>query len=310
MQRLIALSFIATTLTACSLGGPGAELASVLPDERIQINMKVDSDLAKDAADGEWSEAYLFTAQVTDDVNAMIAFPLILVEVITQTRPSEVSEDGSMAIWGPYGDALDPTDTLLTVEHDLELDTYTWAFTQKPKGADDSEYVPIIVGEVDAGATDEVHSGRFTVDFTAADLLDPNVVATGTFSSDYDVREDGVTASATYQDFLMDGAFEPIDAMYIYDQTPEGAGVMDLGWLDDVNGDGEDDSWVVRSRWTEEGAGRSDSLIAAGGEALVYMASECWDGSFNAVYSENSWAGEVGGDAGACAFEEASYPEE
>ena len=310
MQRLIALS-LAAALTACVPGGRAAQdLIDVLPDERIQINMKTGTDLAKDADDGEWSEAYLFTAQVTDDVNAMIAFPLILVEVVTQTRPSEVSEDGSMAVWGPYGDALDPTETLLTVERDVELGSYVWSFQQKPKGAEDSEYLPIILGEVDAGATDEVHSGRFTIDFTTADVLDPNVAATGTFSSEYDVREDGVSATASYVDFLLDGAFEPIDAMYAYDQTLEGEGVMDLGWLDDVNGDGEDDTWVVRSRWTEDGQGRSDSVIAAGDKDLVYTHSECWDASFNAVFSENSWAGETGGDVADCAYEEASYPDE
>ncbi|HJN77833.1 MAG TPA: hypothetical protein QGF58_28205 [Myxococcota bacterium] len=311
MNRLVAVAITSALLTACAPGNRvGADLAEVLPDDRIQVNLRTDSELAKDAEDGIWSNAYLFTARVTDDVNAMIAFPLILVDVITSTPPSEIAEDGNSATWGPYGDALDPVETILYVDHDVELDTYTWSFLQKPKGADDSEYVPIVLGEVDSGATREVHSGRFTVDFTTADNLDPNVRATGTFTSEYDVQEDTVSAQAIFIDFQGERGGDPVDAVYSYDQTPDGAGQMDLGWFDDVNEDGEDDIWVVRSRWTSEGAGRADSVIAAGGSEVSYAASECWDGSFDPVYQVNSWAGDLMGAEADCAFAETSYPEE
>ncbi|MCP4919621.1 MAG: hypothetical protein GY913_22185 [Proteobacteria bacterium] len=309
MKNAALLALVASTLTACTAGGPGSELTEVLPDERIYVNMPVSAENAKDAEDGVWSDYYLFTAKVTRDVNVMIALPLVLVDHVTQYPPAEINEDETVATWGPYSDALDPVETALVVEHPSADADWTWTFIQKPKGADDAEYVPVIAGIVDAGSTRDIHSGTFAIDFDMLNTLNPNVGTTGVFVSEYDLDEAGVTAAAIFQGFS-DGGQE-IDAAYEYDQIHDGEGSMDLGWLADLDANGDDEIHVVRSRWTAEGAGRADAVLTGGslGE-VAFFESECWDGSFDPVYNTNSWTGEETGDAGLCAFSEASFDEE
>lgn len=309
MRTAVLIALTATTLTACTAGGPGSDLTEVLPDDRIYVNMPVDSQNAKDAEDGVWSDYYLFTAKVTSDVNAMIALPLILVDHVTQYPPSEINDEGTVATWGPYSDALDPVETALVVSHPSPESDWEWTFIQKAKGADDADYVPVIAGIVDAGSTRELHSGTFAIDFDTMTTMNPNVGAGGVFVSEYDVDEAGVTAAAIFQGFH-DGGQE-IDAAYEYDQIHGAEGTMDLGWLGDLDGDGTDEIHVVRSRWTAEGAGRADAVLTGGslGET-AFFESECWDGQFDPVYNANSWSGTEDGDAGLCAFDEASFDEE
>ncbi|MED5373689.1 MAG: hypothetical protein VX899_21910 [Myxococcota bacterium] len=306
-RAALSLAVLSTAaLSGCLPGAPGSELTENLPDERLLINMPVQDGAAKAA--GEWSQAYLFTASTTRSINGLTGFVLGMVDTITDYPASYVDGDQNHAVWGPWSDALDPVDTLLSVQ--LQDDGSTsWQFQQKPKGADDSEYVAVIVGEVDAGSTREVHSGRFYIDFDMINALDPNQSATGEYAVDYEVDEEGVRGEAAFNDF-QDGA-EPVDALYRYDQVHEGEGSMDLGWTTAGADEEAELLYVVRSRWTEVGEGRSDALVT-GGELgdNVALSSECWDTSFSSVYKETSWQGVVEGEQGACAFAEAEYPEE
>ncbi len=305
--RLVApLIAVAALCTACTSAGPGAEFTEILPDDRIYVNVPVDSGAAKDAEDGIWSDYYLLTARVTDDVNAMIALPLILIDLITDTPPSDIDDERTHAVWGPYSDALDPVETALHVEHYAD-DSWEWYFVQKPANADDAEYTDVIRGTVDAGSTREVHSGQFAIAFDVMQELDPNVALSGVFVSEYDVNATDVTATALFSEVAEhDG--EPIDALYAYEQVHDGEGAMDLGWLADIDDDGDDESHIVRSRWTAEGAGRSDAYLTGGtlGD-LVFNESECWDEHFDPVYNSNNWSEEETGDVADCAFAEAEW---
>ncbi len=299
-------------LTACSGPGFGDDFRAVLPDERVLINMPTADDRAKDAADGEWSEFYLFTAQVTEDVNSVIGFTLYMVDAITQTPPTFVDEDRNHAVWGPYADPLDPVETVLHVQYHVETDAWTWGFEQKPKGADDSEYLTVIAGELDPGATREVHKGRFAIDFTSMQRLDPNVELTGVFYSDYSVEEAGVQALAALE-VIDDGDDSTWDGAYAYEQTHGGDGAMDLIWLGDATGNGQDETHVVRSRWNQSGAGRSDAYLGGGqlGE-LSGTVSECWDERFNAVYRIEEFLGlqNEEGDPSLCVWAQPEWSDE
>ncbi len=304
--RLMLSIFAISTLSACLPAAPGSDLAARLPDDRLLINMPVDEG-AKD--EREWSESYLFTAQVTRDVNNMTGFVLLLVDTITDYPATYVDGDENHAVWGPWSDALDPVETALTVQLQDDGST-TWQFQQKPKGADDSEYVAVIAGEVDEGSSEGMGSGRFVIDFDALNELDPNQSATGAYAVDYEVDASGVRGEAAFQQFSDNGG-EPIDALYRYDQVHGGEGEMDLGWTTDGEDLGSELVWIVRSRWTELGEGRSDSLVTGGilGDTVA-TASECWDARFAPVYQQNSWEGELSGEVGACAYADAEYPEE
>lgn len=284
-------------------------LTEVLPDDRIEINLPVGTG-AK--ADKEWATYYLLTADVTEEINTLIAVPLYWVDTIT-TRypPTYVNEEKTEATWGPWNEgALDPAETQLSVQHDTATDIYTWGFERWPKESTEEEAVAVIAGTIDPGATREISTGRFTIDFTANHEIDPTDEATGLFSVDYDIHADGVTAVASFEGY---GPYA-IDATYSYDQLFDGEGAMDLGVISDLNpgsGTGSSETWLVRSRWMADGSGRAD-VMATGGDLgdVVAHASECWDSTFQRVYYTLDLDGTVEGDPTLCAYADASYPEE
>jgi hypothetical protein len=309
MNRTALALALAPLATGCFLL-PGSELTEVLPDDRIKINLPISSDLAKDDEEREWSTFYLWTAEVTEDVNGMAAIVLYWVDTITHDyRPSYVNDDRSEAVWGPWTvTPLDPVETQLRVQHDLTTDAYTWAFERWPKDATEAEAVTVVNGEVDPGATREVSTGRFTVDFTAIHELDPTEEATGLFSVDYDIGTDGVSGVASFEDFTAAG----IDADYAYEQTFGGEGAMDLVLSADLNpaeGMGLAETVAMRSRWLADGSGRGDVRVSDGdlGDVVGY-ATECWDSHFERVYYIDEYAGIEEGDLSLCAYAEAEYP--
>lgn len=301
MTRLLTTAATLALLSACT---PMAQFTVLLPDDRILVNLKVEEEAAKAEGEREWSEAYLLTAQATRDVNALIGGVLLLARGVSSTAPSERSD--THAVWGPYAGPLDPVETRMQADYDPGSDTYTWFFEQKPKGGDDSAYLPVVEGEVDAAAVQGDHSGRFWIDFATMTELDPNVRGDGLFLSDYEVNPEDVAATATFDSFR-DGDEEAVDASYGYRQTVEGEGEMDLGWLADADGQGAEEAWSVHSRWTWEGAGRGDVRLSGGDLAQDATLNECWDTAFAPVYRLESWSGLEEGEVGLCSFADADY---
>ena len=299
----------ATLCSGCFLL-PGSELSDVLPDERIEINMPLASELAKDG-DKEWSTFYLWTAEVTEDVNWMAGTVLYWVDTITTQYPaSYVNEDQTEAIWGPWSEGpLDPVETQLRVAHDVEADAYAWGFERWPKGGTAEDGVTVVAGEVDPGATRDVSSGRFVVDFDTINEMDPTEEATGEFAVEYDIQLDGVSGTAMFRDF----GPANINAAYAYEQTFGGEGSMDLmidSDLDPFTGAGLTEQLIMHSRWMPDGSGRGDVLVRGGdlGEQIGY-ASECWNSSFEAVYYVEAHTGYEEGDASLCAYDSPEYPD-
>ncbi len=303
----IAVLAIAAISSGCFML-PDSELSEVLPDDRIQINMPVASDYAKDDT-REWSTFYLWTAEVTEDVNLMTGTVLYWVDTITASYPpSYTNAERHEAVWGPWNDGpLDPTETQLRVQHDVETDAYTWGFEQWNKDQDYTDAVAVIDGEIDPGATRDVSTGRFIVDFTAINELDPTEQATGLFAVEYDIGLEGVSGTAAFTDFGPLG----FDAAYAYEQTFGGEGSMDLlleSDLDPAMGTGLDELLIMHSRWMPDGSGRADVMVTGGdlGDSVGY-ATECWSSSFEAVYYHEAHTGLEEGDASLCAYGDAEY---
>ncbi len=306
-----ALLPLSATLLITGCGSTlGDDLADVLPDDRIAINMPVENAAAKTTgAEKQWSDLYLLTAEVTEDVNGLITVVLYTVSTIArELEPTTVDEDTQTATWGPWGgDGLDPTEGQLVVQkHDDG--SYTWAIQMWPKG-DQSQSVDIVAGEVDADATRDANTGRFDIDFASLNAMDPTEQAVGLFSVDYGIDADGAHATVSYSDF--EGDRGGVDAYYFFDQTHEGAGHMDL----EVFGDFEDagsleERLTIRSRWAPEGAGRSDAYATEGdlGE-FVGERTECWDNTFDMVYRTDNYSqAPVIGEEASCSFDQADFP--
>ncbi len=286
-----------------------SDMAEVLPDDRLLVNMPLASDLSKDLDEKNWATYYLLTAEVTEDVNWMVGTVLYWVDTIThEYRPSYVNSDQTEALWGPWaGSALDPTMNQLWVTHDIETDTYAWGLDRWPKESSEEDAVTVVLGDVDAGATRDVSSGGFSIDFDSINLMDPTEETTGQFEVDYDIREDGVGALASFVDFGPDA----LHASYAFDQTFGGDGLMDLTVDSDMDGLGQPERLIIRSRWQADGSGRSDVAIKGGdlGDA-VGTATECWDSGFERVYYIDDVGGVEEGDISLCVFDNVEYSEE
>lgn len=298
-------------LAACEPAptGPDADsFARHLPDERILVAMPV----AGDRAVGDLAETYLTTAQVTTVVNGLIGMVLDTVDHITDFEPTW-TEDENKFLWGPWNDGgLDPNQTALYVELDEAAGVYGWAIIQRPKtSTSDEDWVPVIGGEATPGATEDTGSGAFVIDFDAIAALNPAETATGAFVSTYTIHEDGhVEAEAGFQEFT-DGGSEVVNAGYRYGQDLTGAGYMDLAYLAELDGNPLEETVVIRSRWTAEGAGRGDVVILGGDiDPLIFHAYECWDTSYLVVYEESNLDLTMNGDASLCAFSEPEWNED
>jgi len=285
----------------------GDDLADVLPDDRIAINMPVENAAAKTTgAEKQWSDLYLLTAEVTEDVNGLITVVLYTVSTIArELEPTTVDEETQTATWGPWGgEGLEPTKGQLVVQQ-LDDGTYTWAIQMWPKN-DESALADVVSGTVDAGATRDDNSGRFDIDFTAIHDMDPTEELTGLFTVDYALDETGAHADVFFTDFG-----DSINAAYFFDQHHSGGGHMDLAVVGDFEDEGSlEERLTVRSRWAADGTGRSDAYAQDGDLGdFVGERTECWDTNFNMVYRTDNYsqAPDIGTEE-ECSFDLADFP--
>lgn len=300
-------------LSACGQFG-NAYGDEVLPKaEQLEINLQIASDAAKSPADPEdWATFYEATRSVTEDVNGVIGFVLGTVALVVSTQqPSWVDDDKTQAMWGPYSDSgLDPTETGIMVTR-LDDDSYDWTVFQVPNGGTvETDSVNIVTGHVNPGATAEVADGTFTLDYTAANALDPAVKLTGTWDVTYAYDESGVAAEVTADDYGWE-SWILRDATYAYIEDYAGAGEMDLAYTADVNGSGTTEIVTLKSRWQADGMGRGDAELREGDVSGDVTANECWGTDFKTSYWTDSF--DLYDDQGSvenCAFAEAEYATE
>ncbi len=294
-------------LAACQFGGDPQSYGDVLPDSRLLIEMPDMSSQAR--AVGERSEYAQLTLEITDDVNTSLADVLALLDTITAFDPTWSSDADDTALWGPWEDG--DVDGQLWVSN-RGNDAYTWALELRPAGTE--TWTPVLAGETEAGATSEESRGSFALDFTAIETLGAGDGITGSMAADYALFADGAAATVYFGEILDENGEIPQDAAYVFEHHDGAGGSMDVALTEDVTEDvGEGGSLellILRSRWDDTGAGRTDGLVTGGdvGE-LVYTASECWDAAHGLVFFEDNYDFDTGGEASSCVFAEASYPE-
>jgi hypothetical protein len=311
MRRLPTLAALSLPLAFAIACGSGSDpdFKDVLPDDRVKINMPTDDN--PQARVGEVSQYFVFTANVTDSVNGLAGYVLVLVGTVSALPPTWVDEAHTQATWGPYAGALDAVETQMWATHNAD-DSYDWGFDQRPKNDDTAEWTPVVVGHVEPGATHEASRGDFLVDWTAMAGIDPTQHTTGSFGVAYDIGTDGVTGTATFDQVQWEAQGVPMDAMYAYEQVAGGSGAMDLVLetdMDDTESTAEE-TLYVRSRWEQTGVGRSDAVLTGGDlNELTATATDCWGLDFTSVYYADNYTPIEEGDAAECAFAAPEYNE-
>jgi hypothetical protein len=315
MRHAIACTTCALSLVLVACVPPNDDphpVARALPRaEDVRIDLP-DTGSAKgtSAAVGDLSPWYVVTRAVTHGLNSGTAWVLIVVHAIVQYPPTTVEDD--RWTWGPWGGdrPLEPAEYRLVVT-ELANGSYDWNLDGRSKRDPSAGFETVISGNAIPGPTDGTGHGDFTIDFDAAERVNPiDNHARGVVGVYYDLAARHLEmAIATVED--RDGVLTPVELDYRYDEAADGSGNMVFAVHADTDdaGPAAEDA-IIRSRWLATGEGRADVRLSGGDLGdLSVTASECWDGTFGVVYYRDSVSFlPTDGVEAACAFTTSDLP--
>lgn len=261
----------------------------------------------RDGLEGQTSDFYRLTRDVTVFVNTGTAAVLTLVEKITQYPATTVGTD--TAVWGPHTEALSPNTWKLTVNR-TSTDTYSYTLEGKGKSEADSAYRVVLSGtHTTMGAN--LGTGSFLVDWNQDHQLPENAGNVGTVAITYSRTSLSATTQIDAQfTQARHGTVEPlIDAQYRYWSTPNQGGAFQFQIEKDLVTGAALETGKIKSRWLETGAGRADAQVSGGDLSAPVTVNECWDSGFLSRFLDASYAPSLNyGAVAACAFATPEYP--
>lgn len=296
---------------------PTAESVRInLPDSaaRVVIPNEDGVSSSRNAVLGELAEYYVVTRNVTRDLNGGAGWVLALVHAVVQHPPTTV--DGNVYTWGPGSDALDPADYRLIVTENDD-GSFDWSLDGRSKLDDNAIFESVVFGHAVPGEVEHRGQGSFTLDFDAAERVNPidnEPVGLATVEYDLDSGDTGfasLTMTIDSREVDAEGVEQPVHFDYNYVEDLDGSGNFSFAIQGDLDEDGSlHEEALIRSRWLPTGAGRAD-VRAQGGDLgdLVVEASECWSSNFGRVYyaDNQDWMPSEGDEAN-CSHTSADLP--
>jgi hypothetical protein len=282
-----------------------------------QAGQPLTAETHQQALRGQVSDFYKLTRAVSGVVNGGGAFVLVLVKAVVSHRPTSVTADS--ATWGPWTGALEPVTWMVTVTRIAEH-KYRYEFAGRDRKLDDGPFTVVLSGthapsvDGDGHAIEGFGSGEFTLDWDARAKLPVPGREVGSAHYTYARTSPTATVEIDAQFRQVNDDNNPgrrIDVDYIYRSTPAAGGSMQFVSTMPPQMSMNGGRWAVKSRWTQEGAGRSD-VRATGGDlpqGFQATASECWDTGFASAFFQANWplAPSYGDEATNCVFKPAEY---
>lgn len=313
MKRLLAAA-VAVLTFGCELPATVDDFRQAVP-KADTVKMTVPeskgaplvSGVSRQGLEGETADTYKLTRGITVFVNGAGAIVLGLVKTITDYQPTTIDE--THAVWGPYTEALSPNTWRLTVTKNAQ-DSYSYVLEAKAKTDDDTKFIAVLSGNHLSTGKNLGH-GDFLLDMDAAQKLPEHSqdVGTAQYTYSHDTAAADVKVDATFTHVRDGETGQLISAAYKYVSTATNGGSFEFSLSKDFYGAAAKENAVIKSRWQQTGAGRSD-LKVSGGDlgATEGTASECWDSSFSSRYLTNSFDPTKNyGAPSACAFATADY---
>lgn len=311
MKRILGV-IVAVALSACGKVVPFED--SMPSQDAVKLFQPGDSSVraigtAQSALEGENAELARLTVGATVLVNGVTLITLGALASVINTEPTSV--DGNVAVFGPHTPALSLITWRLTVTR-TGPNAFDYILEGKGKFSDDSEYRTALSGnhvvayDEDGEPRRGFGHGSFLVTWnTAAD--DGGI--------QFSYARESPLAPASIEvtlDNQREGD-EAWDAHYLYTDTPGEGGTFEFamdanihGWDPDLTAN---ERWSIKSRWQEDGEGRSDVRLNGGNLTREHTATECWNEVFNSVYRFHSYDDIGWGTEDACAFATADYSE-
>jgi len=324
---LLALSATATLTAACNDNG----LRDGVPAQGL-LTLNVPTEDGQALSTGAASDLFRLTRTIALNVNGSVGFVFSLSEQILALPPTETDNE-TYAVWGPSEPrGLERNSFRFTVNK-VDDTQYTYKLEARPKAAtEDSDFVIVWEGTSFPDGADGGH-GELDIHFGTLRGIDDSECTSGDMHVDYIADAQPRTIDVVFTGVAnICNAEAPGNASYHYEDTTDGAGLLDFVFVKNTHGDDEnkplEETSAVRSRWLADGQGRSDVRIS-GGEIPADLAAnipgttatsadivECWDAGFNVVYVDTNpdelepYLGyDEEGDAAACAFADASFAE-
>ena len=327
MKKILvpAVAALALATTAC-----GRNNAFPIPNKE-HVKMNVPAAAGQALTVGETSEFYQFTLGTSVAVNGAVLGVFAVIEAILKLEPTE--QDETHAVWGPSEPkGLEPLSHRFTVTK-VDEETFSYKLEARKKGeTEESAFVIVFEGEAKPGEDDR-GTGTLTWHLgSQRNLIETDCALVGDIDVTYDASSEPRALDVVFTPVADECKGEtPHDAHYIYTEMEDGAGTMDFAIQGNIHQQNENkpelEVLAVRSRWLADGTGRSDVQVSGGEvdddlaaapniDATTVDIVECWDASFNVVYTDTTPAElephlghEEEGDAAQCAFAEAEYAE-
>ena len=256
---------------------------------------------------GQLAPWYVATRDVTRTFNGGTAWVLIVVHAIVQLPPT--SESGDTATWGPWDDGpLAPAEYKLVVTA-LADGSYDWSLDGHRKSDSSGHFISVINGNAVPSVPEGQGSGRFTIDFDNAKIVNP--VDGANDKGVIDVAYDLKARNLDMQISTTNDQGQPVDAHYTYQEEADRSGNMTFSMHGDTNDPGPAaEDGVIRSRWLNDGSGRADIRLSGGDlGASKVTASECWDVNFlETYYTDSANFLPTAGDPATCSFADQDLP--
>jgi hypothetical protein len=263
--------------------------------------------------DGAYAKWYGFTRVVRGGVNLVTAAVLGSAWIIVQSQPSSV-QDGE-ATWGPYTDALEPVTYRFRVTR-LAAAEYDYVLEGRPKASrSEDDYQTVLHGHGYGKRHAQHGEGDFTIDLDAARQLDPFAHQNDSGSLHivhhlpHDIGAGGALPRSIVAEVTPDPALNPESFTVTSDAQLDGTGSLHVEARADVDDTKltQLEDIAIGSRWSADGAGRAD-IVIAGGDVPVETGSvsavECWGADFRRSYYADSLDIEPSeGLASACVYD-------
>ncbi len=325
---LASLCLTTTLAAACVQQDAPEAIARAIPTaEGVRIRLPEQAALmpsdggehigsSRNALLGELAQYYVVTRNVTRTLNAGAGWVLVLVHAIVNTPPTTV--EGNVYTWGPGSKALDPADYRLIVTANDD-NSFDWTLDGRSKIEANAEFESLIFGHAIPGEIENRGRGSFTIDFDAAERVNPiDNEPEGLVTVEYNLEDpdDGIPAlQMTIDGRQLDdnGIEQDVHFEYAYDEASDGSGDFKFKINGDLDDDGSlQEEALIHSRWLPTGAGRADLRVKGGDlDTLVVEASECWSSSFGRVYyaDNQDWMPSEGEES-SCSHASADLPNE
>ena len=135
-----------------------------------------------------------------------------------------------------------------------------------------------------------------------------DLVGTATVTYSRPTLTAAIANEVAFTQFYSADRSQRVDAHYAYHSTNADGGNFQFDVYQDFVGGSGIEHGKMRSRWQQDGAGRTDAKLSDGDVTGELTANECWDSSFLSRYLNYSWdSSQNYGTETVCAFQVAEY---